>query len=101
LNGCGVARVNSRWTKGARKQYNDIWMSLETPKAMQELEESVLEGLAQIEIFPESAPQYRAFRDRPDIRMLVVGSYRLIYQIDEEELRVIAFQWGGSNSALD
>jgi plasmid stabilization system protein ParE len=93
--------VKSRWTKGARQQFNDIWIELSTPEAMKSLEDAVQGGIAQIEMFPESAPQYLAFNNRPDIRMLVIGKYRLIYQIDEEFISVIAFLHWAPDSALD
>lgn len=71
--------MESKWSKGAQKQFDDILIDLPTSEAMARLERETLEALEQVEMFPESAPQYRAFYWRKDIRMLVVGEYKLIY----------------------
>ncbi len=92
--------MRCKWTPGARQQYDDIWAEQGSFEAIQRLERRVNQAEAMISMFPESAPQYSAF-DRNDIRMLVVGNYKLIYQIEDQEVRIISFLHGRSGQALD
>jgi mRNA-degrading endonuclease RelE of RelBE toxin-antitoxin system len=95
-----------RWLTEARKQYDSIKLSQESPMALTRLERAVNRALEQIEMFPQLAPRHpKSSRNRDDVRLIRIGNYRMGYAIDvaEDELIVFSFLHSGINpdSAFD
>jgi toxin ParE1/3/4 len=88
-----------RWTERASKDAFGIFdfIAAQSPAYAESVCERILARPSQLEGFPESrsiVPEY----DRPDIRELFVSSFRLIYGVESDEVRVLTVIHGSRQS---
>jgi toxin ParE1/3/4 len=88
-----------RWTEHASKNALGIfdYIAAQSPAYAESVYERILARPSQLEHFPESGsivPEYH----RPDIRELLVYSFRLIYRIENDEVRVLTVIHGSRQS---
>ena len=88
-----------RWTERASKDALGVfdYIAAQSPAYAESVYERILARPSQLESFPESGsivPEY----DRPDIRELFVYSFRLIYRVESEEVRVLTVIHGSRQS---
>lgn len=89
-----------RWSEGAELQRDEARLRQSSSTRLRQLNRKLRETLELIEQFPEAAKPHPDY-NRSDIRMAVVGEYRMSYIILEDEIIVISFVLGKSNTAHD
>lgn len=89
-----------RWSTGEESQREEAKLRQASFPKLRQLNQKILESLELIERFPEAAKMYPDY-NRADIRLLVVGEYRMSYPIIDDEIIVISFIHGRSNVAHD
>lgn len=88
-----------RWTERASKDALGIfdYIADQSPAYAESVYERILSRPLQLELFPESGsivPEY----ERPDIRELFVYSFRIIYRLEADEVRVLTVIHGSRQS---
>jgi plasmid stabilization system protein ParE len=87
-----------RWTEKASADALSIfdYIADHSPAYAESLYERILERPIQLEVHPRSGSIVPEFR-RDDIRELFVYSFRIIYRIAGEEIRILAIIHGNRN----
>ena len=80
-----------RWTHNAIGHLTSIYeyISQDSPRYARGTIDRITARSRQISSFPRSGEMVPEYQD-PDIREVVEGSYRVIYQVGGEEVRVLA-----------
>src|SRR5436309_94682 len=83
------------WTPQAKRHLRDIkrYISRDAPSSAKAFIRRIQERVRKIGIMPSAASLVLEF-PRPDIREIYVGSYRIIYQIREHDVRVLLVMHG-------
>ena len=88
------------WTVGAEEQIHQIRLGFTTAAAQKRFDRQLDAALEQLETFPESARSHPSL-NRQDVRMLLVGDYRLTVLVLEERLLVFSLVHARSGAAFD
>lgn len=88
-----------RWTERASKDALGVfdYIAEQSPAYAESVYERILARPSQLERFPESGsivPEYQ----RPDIRELFVYSFRIVYRVASDEVRVLTVIHGSRES---
>jgi len=79
------------WSNTALRHLVDIYdyIARDSPRYAQRMVDRLTSGSKQVGLFPQSGemvPEYQ----RPDIRELIEGPYRLIYRVEDVQVVVLA-----------
>lgn len=80
-----------RWTRNAIGHLASIYeyISQDSPRYASRMVDCITARSRQIVRFPQSGQMVPEYQD-PDIREVIEGSYRVIYEISADEVRVLA-----------
>ncbi len=74
------------------------YVARDSPRSAQRLVESILQRTTQLELFPQSGRIVPEF-GREDIREVIVGRYRVVYQIRGATVGIITVHHGARRLA--
>jgi len=87
--------VDIRWSIGALEDIESIssYISRDYPKKASEIVKGIIEKIEQLKQFPKLG---RKFPDRDDerIREIIFKKYRIVYEINEEIVEILAIAHG-------
>jgi len=85
-----------RWTRTAIGHLTSIYEHIgrDSPRYARRMVDRITSRSRQIAQFPRSGSMVPEYQD-PDIREVIEGSFRVIYEVASEEIRVLAVMHGG------
>ncbi len=83
------------WSPRSKAQLTDIaeYIALDKPSAAYRWLENIFKEVEKLEVFPKSGGKVPEF-NQEDIREIILGNYRIIYKIKENEIIIASVRHG-------